>query len=140
MPDMAERMDSDVPVMMGDVPEHSLAEPTMSDDIAVSEPAEMVADADNAQIDLEDMVASIDRLAESEQVEMASETADIVAFDKGEDDAFIPAAPVNIEQGRYPKLTAPIPESRPSLIRQISGLWRPRGEGRSQDRRASGNP
>ena len=126
MPDMAERMDSDVPVMMGDVPEQSLAEPTMSEDIAVSEPAEMVADADNAQIDLEDMVASIDSLAEeSEQVEMASETADIVA-DKSEDDAFIPAAPVNIEQADIPAPTAPIPESRPSLIRQISGLWRPR--------------
>ena len=126
MPDMAERMDSDVPVMMGDVPEQSLAEPTMSEDIAVSEPAEMVADADNAQIDLEDMVASIDRLAEeSEQVEMASETADIVA-DKSEDDAFIPAAPVNIEKADIPAPTAPIPESRPSLIRQISGLWRPR--------------
>ena len=126
MPDMAERMDSDVPVMMGDVPEQSLAEPTMSEDIAVSEPAEMVADADNAQIDLEDMVASIDSLAEeSEQVEMASETADIVA-DKSEDDAFIPAAPVNIEQADIPAATAPIPESRPSLIRQISGLWRPR--------------
>ena len=124
MPDMAERMDSDVPVMMGDVPEQSLAEPTMSEDIAVSEPAEMVADADNAQIDLEDMVASIDSLAEeSEQVEMASETADIVA-DKSEDDAFIPAAPVNIEKADIPAPTAPIPESRPSLIRQISGLWR----------------
>ena len=126
MPDMAERMDSDVPVMMGDVPEHSLSEPTMSDDIAVSEPAEMVADADNAQIDLEEMVASIDSLAEeSEQVEMASGTADIVA-DKSEDDSFIPAAPVNIEQADIPAATAPIPESRPSLIRQISGLWRPR--------------
>ena len=56
---------------------------------------------------------------------MASETADIVA-DKSEDDAFIPAAPVNIEQVDIPAPTAPIPESRPSLIRQISGLWRPR--------------
>ena len=126
MPDMAERMDSDVPVMMGDVPEQSFVEPTMSEDIAVSEPAEMVAEADNAQIDLEDMVASIDSLAEeSEQVEMASETADIVA-DKSEDDAFIPAAPVSVEGADIPAVTAPIPESRPSLIRQISGLWRPR--------------
>ena len=48
------------------------------------------------------------------------------SIEASQDESFIPSPALSVDSDDVVKNTAPIPESRPSLIRQISGLWRPR--------------
>ena len=135
MPQMESRLDSDVPVMMGDVPED-----------------QMMAEAPqspSAQIDLEEAVAQIDELKSEDDAPVMAQmpmTDDVPLVEKiidpmadapaetTADDSFIPSPALSIDSDDVVSNTAPIPESRPSLIRQISGLWRPRQKASDDDK------
>ncbi|MGC6518349.1 MAG: cell division protein FtsZ [Candidatus Puniceispirillaceae bacterium] len=140
MPEMADRLDSDVPVMMGDVPEDNqempamTQEPVMDQEVTSSSDqqdaqAEASSDNDTAQLDLEEAVARIDDLAqEAESMAPAPQ------------DSFIPSEPLSVDAADVVSQTDPIPETRPSLIRQISGLWRPRGKAEEAEAPVAGEP
>ena len=151
MPVMEKRLDSDGPVDMGDVPESLFTAPADQHEAPIGMPDDQPADdqlSDNqsdqpaeqagilaelanastlpieepsAQLDIEEAVARIDDLAHEAETE-----AKIDEQDKGEDDNFILSAPVIGKTDEALQSADAIPETRPSIIKQISGLWRAR--------------
>ena len=88
-----------------------------------------------SQLDLEEAVARIDDLAEEakaeaqkgeDKAEADKAEADKAETAKGSDDSFILAAPVIGKTQDALQSADAIPETRPSIIKQISGLWRAR--------------
>lgn len=156
MPSMDARLDSDGPVDMGDVPnglftppadQHEAPEMTTQ---ATSEVAEDTAEATNQpsgilgdlateasapieddanQLDLEEAVARFDDIAETSSKDGAKQPEGMPeggTEGKSDDDAFILSAPIVSPADEALEQAAPIPSSRPSIIKQISGLWRSR--------------
>ena len=151
MPVMEKRLDSDGPVDMGDVPESLFTAPADQHEAPIGMPDDQPADdqlSDNqsdqpaeqagilaelanastlpieepsAQLDIEEAVARIDDLAHEAETEAKSDEQD-----KGEDDNFILSAPVIGKTDEALQSADAIPETRPSIIKQISGLWRAR--------------
>ena len=137
IPQMEARLDSDVPVMMGDVPQDHmmddmLAEPAETP--AVTEAAatvlsDIVEQSPSAQLDLEEAVANVDEPSVEDDTPAIEQIIDPLAdssIKASQDESFIPSPALSVDSDDVVTNTAPIPESRPSLIRQISGLWRPR--------------
>jgi len=75
----------------------------------------------SAQLDIEEAVARIDDLANEAETEAKNDEQD-----KGADDNFILSAPVIGKTDEALQSADAIPETRPSIIKQISGLWRAR--------------
>ena len=156
MPSMDARLDSDGPVDMGDVPnglftppadQHEAPEMTTE---VTSEVAEDTAEATNQpsgilgdlateasapieddanQLDLEEAVARFDDIAETSSKDGAKQPEGMPeggTEGKSDDDAFILSAPIVSPADEALEQAAPIPSSRPSIIKQISGLWRSR--------------
>ena len=146
MPVMETRLDSEGPVDMGDVPESLFTAPadqheapigTAIDPLADNqsgqpeEQAGILAELANAsalpieepsaQLDIEEAVARIDDLANEAETEAKNDEQD-----KGADDNFILSAPVIGKTDEALQSADAIPETRPSIIKQISGLWRAR--------------
>ena len=151
MPVMEKRLDSEGPVDMGDVPESLFTAPADQHEAPIGMPDDQPADdqlSDNqsdqpaeqagilaelanastlpieepsAQLDIEEAVSRIDDLAHEAETE-----AKIDEQDKGEDDNFILSAPVIGKTDEALQSADAIPETRPSIIKQISGLWRAR--------------
>ena len=104
-----------------------------------SEPAiEDQTDIADTQLDLETAVAET-TVTETAEPTLALDDADItdeapIARIEDEsvtatplaEDTFIPAAPLSVEPDPVLAAAAPVPQSRPSLIHKISGLWAPR--------------
>ena len=151
MPLMEERLDSDGPVDMGDVPEAHFAAPANqhdapSDDLAADVAADktsapsgilgelaegsspIVEDEAERQIDIEDAVASITDTDTQTQMTLPTHEAssDTPSDETAQDEAFILSAPILAEGDEALAPADPIPSSRPSIIKQISGLWRAR--------------
>ena len=147
MPVMETRLDSDGPVDMGDVPEGLFTAPADQHEAPIAkaddqsseaaEPAGILAELANAatspveepsaQLDIEEAVARIDDLAHEAEAEAATDgDTDTASDDKGSDDNFILSAPVIGKTQDALASADAIPESRPSIIKQISGLWRAR--------------
>ena len=151
MPMMEERLDSEGPVDMGDVPEAHFAAPAdqheaPSADMAIAESADdksapagilgelaegsspVVEDEAERQIDIEDAVANItDSDAQTQMALPAEEAPSATPSDEtAQDDGFILSAPILAEGDEALAPADPIPSSRPSIIKQISGLWRAR--------------
>ena len=159
MPVMEERLDSDGPIDMGDVPEAHFAAPAdqyempatqaAEDMTATEEPAGILSelaegssakleDDSHRQIDIEDAV-ELARDAET-QTEMPLSSHDMPTEDmptedmttegmtsqSAQDDSFVLSAPVVAASDEVLAPADPIPSSRPSIIKQISGLWRAR--------------
>ena len=146
MPVMETRLDSEGPVDMGDVPESLFTAPAdqheapigtaidpLADDQSgqPEEQAGILAELANAsalpieepsaQLDIEEAVARIDDLANEAETEAKNDEQD-----KGADDNFILSAPVIGKTDEALQSADAIPETRPSIIKQISGLWRAR--------------
>ena len=137
IPQMEARLDSDVPVMMGDVPQdHTmddmLAEPAETPAVteaAATDLSDIVEQNPSAQLDLEEAVANVDAPSVEDDTPAIEQIIDPLAdssTEASQDESFIPSPALSVDSDDVVTNTAPIPESRPSLIRQISGLWRPR--------------
>ena len=148
MPPMDRRLDSDGPVDSGDVPEAmftspvdqpSMDQPSGEIEQAQTEQAGILAelagvssvpadDSDSAdtssdQLDLEEAVA---RTAEAPIIDKTGVTS-------SDDDEFILSAPVVGGADETLDVAEPISLSRPSIIKQISGLWRTRPASDAQE-------
>ena len=143
IPQMEARLDSDVPVMMGDVPQDHmmhdmLAEPAETPAVteaAATDLSDIVEQSPSAQLDLEEAVANVDEPSFEDDTPAIEQIIDPLAdssIKASQEESFIPSPALSVDSDDVVTNTAPIPESRPSLIRQISGLWRPRQKA-SQD-------
>ena len=121
MPTMDGRLDSDVPVIMGDVPEDNIMAQTTSH-TAPEDEAEAEAGADD-QLDLEQVVAKLDDIEQTEA--LVEETLHSSPAAEG----FIPSPAVSLDQDDALTPADPIQPPRTSLIKQLSGLW----QGRNQE-------
>ena len=137
IPQMEARLDSDVPVMMGDVPQDHmmddmLAEPAETPaltEAAATDLSDIVEQSPSAQLDLEEAVANVDEPSSEDDTHAIEQIIDPLAdssIKASQEESFIPSPALSVDSDDVVTNTAPIPESRPSLIRQISGLWRPR--------------
>jgi len=137
IPQMEARLDSDVPVMMGDVPQDHmmddmLAEPAETPAVteaAATDLSDIVEQSPSAQLDLEEAAANVDEPSVEDDTPAIEQIIDPLAdssIEASQDESFIPSPALSVDSDDVVTNTAPIPESRPSLIRQISGLWRPR--------------
>ncbi len=144
-------MIQDGPVDRGDVPEaHFVAPADQHDAPSADLAADVAADNESApsgilgelaegsspvvedeaerQIDIEDAVASITDTDTQTQMTLPTHEASSAtpSDETAQDDAFILSAPILAEGDGILAPADPIPSSRPSIIKQISGLWRAR--------------
>ena len=156
MPMMEARLDSEGPVDMGDVPESVFAAPAEQYEAPSQEqasiPAEMAQETANsgdeseAQLDIEEAVARIDDLAqEAEQLAdegqaAAAPESEATSDEAADKDSFILSAPVIDSANEALEAAKPIDHSRPSIIKQISGLWRTRPTAEEETKLAEEKP
>ena len=119
MPAMEGRMDSDVPVIMGDVPEdHQMNDHAAGASVDQDTVPEEVAD----QLDLEQVVARLDDIEQThEEITEQPEQAD-------SQEGFIPSPAVSVASDEALSQAEPIEPPRTSLIKQLSGLWQGRNQ------------
>ena len=144
MPMMDARLDSEGPVDMGDVPSDIFAAPAAQYEAPMHEQASILPEMapegvsaqedESTQLDLEEAVARIDDLAqEAEDVAdeaVAADKTEASVDEASDKDSFILSAPVidsaSGSANEALEAAKPIDHSRPSIIKQISGLWRTR--------------
>ena len=138
--------EDDAPVLASD---ETAAESVVElDDIAVETEVEMAplaeptmaaqTDIADTQLDLETAVAetsvtetaeptlALDDTAMTDDAPVARIEDESVTATPSAENTFIPAAPLSVEPDPVLAAAAPVPQSRPSLIHKISGLWAPR--------------